>query len=59
MFIMIQLCSCFWIVFALDILKAGRRFHATVSFLTDTGLKEAQERGTDWPKTYLVAYTKY
>ncbi|KAJ3090057.1 hypothetical protein HK102_004799, partial [Quaeritorhiza haematococci] len=32
------------IVLALDVLKTAKRFHATVSFLADTGLKEATEK---------------
>ncbi|KAJ2451292.1 dynein heavy chain [Coemansia sp. RSA 2336] len=32
------------IVLTMDVLKAAKRFHATVSFRTDTGLKEAAER---------------
>lgn len=33
------------VVLALDILKHAKRFHATVSFLTDTGLVEAIDIG--------------
>lgn len=29
----------------LEILKNAKRFHATVSFITDTGLKEATDKG--------------
>lgn len=29
----------------LDILKHAKRFHATVSFIADTGLKEGMELG--------------
>jgi dynein heavy chain 1 len=29
------------VVLALDVLKHAKRFHATVSFIADTGLKEA------------------
>lgn len=32
----------------LDVLKAGKRFHATVSFDSDTGLKEAQDKVNDY-----------
>jgi dynein heavy chain 1 len=32
----------------LDVLKAGKRFHATVSFDADTGLKEAQDKVNDY-----------
>ncbi|KAJ3099515.1 hypothetical protein HDU96_010687, partial [Phlyctochytrium bullatum] len=38
-----QLKSDF-VVFTLDILRHAKRFHATVSFLADTGLKEATEK---------------
>ena len=31
---------------ALDVLKHAKRFHATVSFIADTGLKEAADLGT-------------
>jgi len=30
----------------LDILRTAKRFHATVSFIADTGLKEATEKGS-------------
>lgn len=33
------------IVLTLDILKHAKRFHATVSFIADTGLKEATDVG--------------
>jgi dynein heavy chain 1 len=33
------------VVLALDVLKHAKRFHATVSFLTDTGLVEAIDVG--------------
>ncbi|KAJ3212195.1 hypothetical protein HDU67_003972 [Dinochytrium kinnereticum] len=33
-----------FVVLTLDILKHAKRFHATVSFLADTGLKEAAEK---------------
>ncbi|KAJ1937285.1 dynein heavy chain, partial [Linderina pennispora] len=52
------------IVLAMDILKAAKRFHATVSFRTDTGLKEAAERVTrynvlmkDFPINELLSAT--
>lgn len=32
------------IVLTLDVLRSAKRFHATVSFLSDTGLKEATEQ---------------
>ncbi|CAG8791988.1 1810_t:CDS:2, partial [Cetraspora pellucida] len=32
------------IVLTLDILRHAKRFHATVSFIADTGLKEAKEK---------------
>lgn len=34
------------VVLALDVLKHAKRFHATVSFIADTGLKEATGIGT-------------
>ncbi len=33
------------VTLALDVLKHAKRFHATVSFIADTGLKEATEIG--------------
>jgi dynein heavy chain 1 len=30
---------------ALEVLKNAKRFHATMSFFSDTGLKEAQDTG--------------
>lgn len=52
------------IVFTLDILKTAKRFHATVSFLADTGLKEAMEKVIrynllfkDFPLNELLAST--
>ena len=33
------------IVLTLDILRHAKRFHATVSFIADTGLKEAADTG--------------
>ncbi|KAJ2138918.1 dynein heavy chain, partial [Coemansia sp. RSA 788] len=52
------------IVLTMDVLKAAKRFHATVSFRTDTGLKEAAERVTrynvlmkDFPVNELLAAT--
>lgn len=33
------------VVLTLDILKQAKRFHATVSFIADTGLKEATDVG--------------
>jgi dynein heavy chain 1 len=33
------------IALTLDILKHAKRFHATVSFIADTGLKEGMELG--------------
>ncbi|KAJ2157684.1 dynein heavy chain [Coemansia sp. RSA 552] len=52
------------IVLAMDVLKAAKRFHATVSFRTDTGLKEAAERVSrynvlmkDFPVNELLAAT--
>ncbi|CAJ0641783.1 9986_t:CDS:2 [Entrophospora sp. SA101] len=41
------------IVLTLDILRSGKRFHATVSFMADTGLKEATE--TDFPLNELLS----
>jgi hypothetical protein len=32
-------------VLTLEILKHAKRFHATVSFIADTGLKETTEKG--------------
>jgi hypothetical protein len=29
----------------LDVLKSAKRFHATISFIADTGLKEATDTG--------------
>lgn len=34
------------VTLALDILKHAKRFHATVSFISDTGLEEAMSRGS-------------
>ncbi|KAI8818344.1 dynein heavy chain [Fimicolochytrium jonesii] len=52
------------VVLTLDILKHAKRFHATVSFLADTGLKEAMERVQkynilmkDFPLNELLAAT--
>ena len=52
------------IVFTLDILKNAKRFHATVSFLADTGLKEAAEKVSkynqlmrDFPLNELLSAT--
>ncbi|KAJ2820416.1 dynein heavy chain, partial [Coemansia erecta] len=52
------------IVLTMDVLKAAKRFHATVSFRTDTGLKEAAERVTrfnvlmkDFPANELLSAT--
>ncbi|KAJ2009178.1 dynein heavy chain [Coemansia thaxteri] len=52
------------IVLTMDVLKAAKRFHATVSFRTDTGLKEAAERVMrynvlmkDFPINELLAAT--
>ncbi|KAJ3411544.1 hypothetical protein HDV05_002063 [Chytridiales sp. JEL 0842] len=52
------------IVLTLDILKHAKRFHATVSFLADTGLKEAIEKVQkynqlmrDFPLNELLAAT--
>ncbi|KAJ2761490.1 dynein heavy chain, partial [Coemansia sp. BCRC 34490] len=52
------------IVLTMDVLKAAKRFHATVSFRTDTGLKEAAERVSrfnvlmkDFPINELLAAT--
>lgn len=33
------------VTLALDVLKHAKRFHATVSFIADTGLKEATDIG--------------
>jgi hypothetical protein len=33
------------VTLALDVLKHAKRFHATVSFIADTGLKEAVDIG--------------
>lgn len=33
------------VTLAMDVLKHAKRFHATVSFIADTGLKEAAELG--------------
>ncbi|KAH9824444.1 dynein heavy chain, N-terminal region 1-domain-containing protein [Melampsora americana] len=33
----------------LDILKTAKRYHTTVSFLADTGLKEASDNGNPYP----------
>ena len=33
------------VTLALDVLKHAKRFHATVSFISDTGLEEAMGRG--------------
>ncbi|KAJ1653615.1 dynein heavy chain, partial [Coemansia sp. RSA 25] len=52
------------IVLTMDVLKAAKRFHATVSFRTDTGLKEAGDRVQkynvlmkDFPINELLAAT--
>ncbi|KAJ2806040.1 dynein heavy chain, partial [Coemansia guatemalensis] len=52
------------VVLTMDVLKAAKRFHATVSFRTDTGLKEAAERVTrynvlmkDFPVNELLSAT--
>lgn len=52
------------IVLTMEVLKAAKRFHATVSFRTDTGLKEAGERVTrynvlmkDFPINELLSAT--
>ncbi|KAJ2798624.1 dynein heavy chain, partial [Coemansia helicoidea] len=52
------------IVLTMEVLKAAKRFHATVSFHTDTGLKEAAERVTrynvlmkDFPINELLSAT--
>ncbi|KAJ3032718.1 hypothetical protein HDV00_007194 [Rhizophlyctis rosea] len=52
------------IVLTLDVLKNAKRFHATVSFLADTGLKEATENVAkynqlmkDFPLNELLAAT--
>lgn len=36
-----------FIALTLDILKHAKRFHATVSFIADTGLKEGMELGKE------------
>ncbi|CAG8602976.1 14871_t:CDS:10, partial [Gigaspora rosea] len=41
------------IVLTLDILRHAKRFHATVSFIADTGLKEAKEK--DFPLGELLS----
>ncbi|PIA14754.1 hypothetical protein COEREDRAFT_46106 [Coemansia reversa NRRL 1564] len=53
------------VVLTMDVLKAAKRFHATVSFRTDTGLKEAAERVTrynvlmkDFPVNELLSATE-
>ncbi|KAJ2362301.1 dynein heavy chain, partial [Coemansia sp. RSA 2607] len=53
------------ILLTMDVLKAAKRFHATVSFRTDTGLKEAAERVTrynvlmkDFPINELLSATE-
>jgi hypothetical protein len=33
------------VTLAMDVLKHAKRFHATVSFIADTGLKEATDIG--------------
>lgn len=33
------------VTLVLDVLKHAKRFHATVSFIADTGLKEAADLG--------------
>lgn len=38
------------VTLVLDVLKHAKRFHATVSFIADTGLKEAADRG----RSFLV-----
>ncbi|KAJ3176317.1 hypothetical protein HDU87_005359 [Geranomyces variabilis] len=52
------------VVLTLDVLKHAKRFHATVSFLADTGLKEAVEKVQkynilmkDFPLNELLAAT--
>lgn len=37
----------------LDILKHAKRFHATVSFIADTGLKEATDKGGTPPPALI------
>lgn len=50
-------CYCFHnlifipIALTLDILKHAKRFHATVSFIADTGLKEQMELGMSSTQT--------
>lgn len=36
----------------LDVLKSAKRFHATISFIADTGLKEATDTGESRRKQY-------
>jgi dynein heavy chain 1 len=50
------------VTLALDLLKHAKRFHATVSFIADTGLKEAMDIGQSSPRprgvlTYAAQYT--
>lgn len=44
------------IVLTLDILKHAKRFHATVSFIADTGLKEATDVGSLLSFLYNVCH---
>jgi len=42
----------------LGILKHAKRFHATVSFIADTGLKEATDKGraSFYPRRFMSRY---
>lgn len=42
------------IALTLDILKHAKRFHATVSFIADTGLKEGMELGKQYYFFFLI-----
>jgi dynein heavy chain 1 len=42
------------VTLALDVLKHAKRFHATVSFIADTGLKEAADLGEIIPLVGLT-----
>jgi dynein heavy chain 1 len=45
------------VTLAMDVLKHAKRFHATVSFIADTGLKEATDIG-ELPDPRLRANVK-
>jgi dynein heavy chain 1 len=42
----------------LDVLKSAKRFHATISFISDTGLKEATDTGIYSHPIRLLNYSE-